>query len=179
MCLSAQPRLAILSKILSFTSEQQRLAYEDTVHPYSLFAILKETEADLALALLRYKSVVLDSIIEDRLVAEASKESKDRDLVGRLAADKRLLGQLLLQSPNRPSTEPNNRIENLACIAHKSSEICERCRLRQQNPAAASLWRGLFQLRGRAVARRAKVASGYAWLRRATRSRSARSRRSG
>jgi hypothetical protein len=49
----------------------------------------------------------------------------------------------------------------LACIAHKSSEICERCRLRQQNPAAASLWRGLFQLRGRAVARRAKVASGY------------------
>jgi CHAT domain len=92
---------------LSFTSEQQRLAYEDTVHPYSLFAILKETEADLALALLRYKSVVLDSIIEDRLVAEASKESKDRDLVGRLAADKRLLGQLLLQSPNRPSTEPN------------------------------------------------------------------------
>ena len=97
-------------------------------------AILKETEADLALALLRYKSVVLDSIIEDRLVAEASKESKDLDLVGRLAADKRLLGQLLLQSPNRPSTEPNNRIENLACIAHKSSEICERCRLRQQNP---------------------------------------------
>src|SRR5215831_16647570 len=24
----------------------------------------------------------------------------------------------------------------LACIAHKSSEICERCRLRQQNPPA-------------------------------------------
>ena len=23
-----------------------------------------------------------------------------------------------------------------ACIAHKSSEICERCRLRQQNPPA-------------------------------------------
>src|SRR6201987_1905841 len=46
---------------------------------------------------------------------------------------------------------------SLACIAHKSSEICKRCRLRQQNPAAASLWRGLFQLRGRAVAQRAKV----------------------
>jgi hypothetical protein len=50
----------------------------------------------------------------------------------------------------------HDRME-LACIAHKSSEICERCRLRQQNPAAASLWRGLFQLCGRAVARRAKV----------------------
>ena len=111
--LSAKARLGILSKILSFTSEQQRLAYEDTVHPYSLFAVLKESETDLALALLRYKGVVLDSIIEDRLVAEASKESKDRDLVGRLATDKRLLGQLLLQSPNRPSAEPNNRIQNL------------------------------------------------------------------
>jgi len=111
--LSAKARLAILSKILSFTSEQQRLAYEDTVHPYSLFAVLKESETDLALALLRYKGVVLDSIIEDRLVAEASKESKDRDLVGRLATDKRLLGQLLLQSPSRPSAEPNNRIQNL------------------------------------------------------------------
>ena len=58
--LSAKARLAILSKILSFTSEQQRLAYEDTVHPYSLFAVLKESETDLALALLRYKGVVLD-----------------------------------------------------------------------------------------------------------------------
>jgi hypothetical protein len=38
------------------------------------------------------------------------------------------------------------------------------CRLRQQNPAAASLWRGLFQLCRRAAARRAKVASGCAGL---------------
>jgi len=29
------------------------------------------------------------------------------------------------------------RDQRLACIAHKSSEIFERCRLRQQNPPAA------------------------------------------
>ena len=41
--------LTILSKIFSFTSEQQRLAYLDIFHPYySLFPILKGTETDLA-----------------------------------------------------------------------------------------------------------------------------------
>jgi CHAT domain-containing protein len=111
--LAANANLAILSNILSFTSEQQRLAYERTVNLYSLFAILQGSEADLASAVLRYKGVVLDSIIEDRLVAEASKESQDRDLVGRLTADKRQLGQLLLQSPNMPSSETNKKIETL------------------------------------------------------------------
>jgi MFS family permease len=38
----------------------------------------------------------------------------------------------------------------LACIAHKSLEICERCRLRQQNPPAtpdnsAAFWREEFE----------------------------------
>jgi tetratricopeptide (TPR) repeat protein len=74
---SARARLTMLSKILAFTSEEQRLAYEATIDPYSLFTIIKRSEADLASAVLRYKGVILDSLIEDRLVAEASKESQD------------------------------------------------------------------------------------------------------
>jgi tetratricopeptide (TPR) repeat protein len=50
--------LAILSKIFSFTSEEQRLTYLDIFHPYSLFPFLKGTETDLATAVLRYKGVV-------------------------------------------------------------------------------------------------------------------------
>src|SRR5260370_1331098 len=69
--------LTILSKIFSFTSEQQRLAYLDIFDPYSLFPFLKGTEGDLAAAVLRYKGVVLDSIVEDRLLAEASQGSED------------------------------------------------------------------------------------------------------
>jgi tetratricopeptide (TPR) repeat protein len=65
-------RLTILSKTFSFTSEEQRLAYSAVFNPYSLFTFLKGTEADLANAVLRYKGVVLDSIVEDRLLAEAS-----------------------------------------------------------------------------------------------------------
>src|SRR5271166_5899958 len=105
--------LTILSKIFSFTSEQQRLAYLDIFQPYSLFPILKGTEADLAAAVLRYKGVVLDSIVEDRLLAEASQGSEDQKLVEQLNLDKRQLGQLLLQPAQKLSAETNQRIETL------------------------------------------------------------------
>ena len=111
--LSAKAHLAILSNILSFASEQERLAYEDTIYPFSLFAALKASEVDLASAILQYKGVVLDSIIEDRLVAEANKKSADRSLIERLVEDKRLLGQLLLQTPGKPSGESENKIADL------------------------------------------------------------------
>ena len=105
--------LTILSKIFSFTSEQQRLAYLDIFYPYSLFPFLKGTETDLAKAVLRYKGVVLDSMVEDRLLAEASQGSEDQKLVEQLNLDKRQLGQLLLQPAQKLSAETNHRIEAL------------------------------------------------------------------
>src|SRR5271165_4355894 len=105
--------LTILAKILSFTSEQQRLAYLDIFYPYSLFPFLKGTEADLAVAVLRYKGVVLDSIVEDRLLAEASQASDDQKRVEQLNVDKRQLGQLLLQPAQKLSAETNQRIQSL------------------------------------------------------------------
>jgi tetratricopeptide (TPR) repeat protein len=108
---SGKADLATLSKVLSFASEEQRLAYQSTLDPYSLFAVLDGSDTELASAALRYKGVVLDSIIEDRLVAERSNSSQDRDLVERLAGDKHQLGQLLLQTSNKPSAEINQKIE--------------------------------------------------------------------
>ena len=105
--------LRILSKIFSFTSEQQRLAYLDIFDPYSLFPVLKGTETDLAKAVLRYKGVVLDSIVEDRLLAEASQGSEDQKLVEQLNLNKNQLGQLLLQPAQKLSAETNHRIEAL------------------------------------------------------------------
>src|SRR5271157_3811196 len=70
--------LTVLSKMFSFTSEEQRLAYLDIFRPYGLFPFLKGTETDLATAVLRYKGVVLDSIVEDRLLAEATRRSQER-----------------------------------------------------------------------------------------------------
>jgi tetratricopeptide (TPR) repeat protein len=105
--------LTILSKIFSFTSEEQRLAYLEVFHPYRFFPILKGTETDLAAAVLRYKGVVLDSIIEERLLAEASQGSEDQKLVEQLNLDKRQLGQLLLQPAQKLSDKTNQRIEAL------------------------------------------------------------------
>ena len=115
----AEAQLTILSKIFSFTSEQQRLTYLDIFRPYSLFPYLKVTETDLAAAVLRYKGVVLDSIVEDRLLAEASQGSEDQKLVEQLNLDKRQLGQLLLQPAQKLSGETNQRIVSLESEVEK------------------------------------------------------------
>jgi tetratricopeptide (TPR) repeat protein len=111
--------LTVLSKMFSFTSEQQRLAYLDIFDPYSLFPFLKGTESDLATTVLRYKGVVLDSIVEDRWLAEASQGSEDQKLVEQLNLDKRQLGQLLLQPTQQLSAQTNQRIEALEGEAEK------------------------------------------------------------
>ena len=67
----------------------------------------------MAAAVLRYKGVVLDSIVEDRLLAEASQGSEDQKLVEQLNLDKTQLGQLLLQPAQKLSAETNQRIEGL------------------------------------------------------------------
>jgi len=105
--------LTTLSKIFSFTSEQQRLAYLEIFQPYSLFPFLKGTETDLAAAVLRYKGVVLDSIVEDRLLAEATNGSEDQKLVEQLNLDQSQLGQLLLQPIQKVSDKSSQRIEAL------------------------------------------------------------------
>ena len=110
---AAEAQRQVLSKIFSFTSEPQRLAYLNIFNPYTLLALLKGTETDLATAVLRYKGVVLDSIVEDRLLAEASQGSEDQKLVEKLNLDKRQLGQLLLEPAPKPSAETNERINAL------------------------------------------------------------------
>jgi CHAT domain-containing protein/uncharacterized protein HemY len=105
--------LPILSRIFSFTSERQRLAYLDSFEPYGLLPSLKGSEKDFASAVLHYKGVVLDSIVEDRLLAKASQGSADRKLVEQLNQDKRQLGQLLLQPPQKLTAETSHRIDAL------------------------------------------------------------------
>ncbi len=103
--------LKVFSQILSFGSEDERLAYQRLVHPYTLFAALDQTDALLASAVLHYKGVVLDSIIEDRLVAETSKEEANRELVEQLKTKKRTLSQLSLQTASVSPKEASERVE--------------------------------------------------------------------
>jgi tetratricopeptide (TPR) repeat protein len=87
-----------LSNILSFTSEQQRLTFQKTTDPYTEFAMLGSA-AELAQTVLRRKGVVLDSLLEDRLVAEASSDPKQREIIAQLRAAKQRLMQLVLEVP--------------------------------------------------------------------------------
>jgi tetratricopeptide (TPR) repeat protein len=105
--------LKVFSQILSFGSEDQRLAYQRLLDPYTLFAAFDDTDAFLADAVLHYKGVVLDSIIEDRLLADTGKEAANRDLVEQLKAKKRMAAQLSLQTTTASSKEATERIRAL------------------------------------------------------------------
>jgi CHAT domain-containing protein len=87
-----------LSDILSFTSEQQRLAFQKTTAPYDLPGTLGNAP-ELAEVVLRQKGVVLDSLLEDRLVAKASGDPKQGEIIAQLRATKQRLTQLQLEVP--------------------------------------------------------------------------------
>jgi CHAT domain-containing protein/Tfp pilus assembly protein PilF len=75
-----------LQRVFSFSDERQRLAFEATVRPYSVFASLPEVPAsDLATAALRFKGAVLDSLLAERRQADASHDPSLRPLLVRSA----------------------------------------------------------------------------------------------
>jgi CHAT domain-containing protein len=100
-----------LNRIFSFTDEQQRLAFQAATRPYSLFASLREVPApDLALAILRFKGAVLDSLIEDRREKDAEHDPELARLVGQVRRAKERLGGLDLEASNA-SEDKLKRIE--------------------------------------------------------------------
>jgi CHAT domain-containing protein/TolA-binding protein len=94
----------LLANVLSFTSERQRLEFQKTTDPYSLLATL-ERGPELATTLLRNKGIVLDSLLEDRLVAEASNDPGQHEKVTRLRTAKQRLMQLSLEAPPNASAD--------------------------------------------------------------------------
>lgn len=99
-----------LANILSFTSEEQRLAFADMVAPYNILGTLGRAP-ELAEIVLRYKGIVLDSLLEDRLAAEASEDPSQRDAVAEARATKQRLMKLLLEAPKDLSEETHKKRE--------------------------------------------------------------------
>jgi tetratricopeptide (TPR) repeat protein len=93
-----------LSNILSFTSEPQRLEFQKTTNPYSLASALGSA-SDLAEIVVRQKGVVLDSLLEDRLVAEASGDPKQHAMIDQLRSAKQRLTKLVMEIPDDLSTQ--------------------------------------------------------------------------
>ena len=79
--------------------EEQRLAFQKTTHPYNLPANLGSAP-ELGEIVLQQKGVVLDSLLEDHLVAEASEDPKQHQAVSELRLTKQRMMQLRLETPN-------------------------------------------------------------------------------
>ena len=105
----------LVEKILSFASEQQRLAYQksNSVLSLSVLAATKGNEVPLALAILHDKGVVLDSLMEDQAFYRANrKTARGEDLLDKLATDKQRIGRLLLE-PIQNSTQSKDELQGL------------------------------------------------------------------
>ncbi|MBI2267264.1 MAG: CHAT domain-containing protein [Armatimonadetes bacterium] len=84
--------------VLSFAPEKQRLKFLSLMSPYNLLASLGAPRP-LALAVLRLKGVVLDSLLEERLENETGRNPAYAALVKDVRARKRLLLHSLLETP--------------------------------------------------------------------------------
>jgi tetratricopeptide (TPR) repeat protein len=99
-----------LGNIFSFTSEQQRLAFQETDPPFTLLATLGSA-SDIAQAILHNKGVVLDSVLEDRLVTEARKDAKQPEVIDQLRAAKQRFTQLSMEERRDFSAEDRRQRE--------------------------------------------------------------------
>lgn len=101
---SVDAQMQYLEKVLSFTSEQQRLAFVSKMLALTQFGTLGSA-SDVARTVLRLKGVVLDSILEDRLLAESSVDPDRREIVKKLRSAKQHLMELTLEASANLSAE--------------------------------------------------------------------------
>ncbi len=97
-----------LEKILLFGSEQQRLNFQSRSYFYDLLAQVGNTVL-LAEAVLHNKGVVLDSLMEDRRLAEASGDPEKQKIIEKILSTKRQLQKLLMTMPKDNSQEAKAR----------------------------------------------------------------------
>ena len=117
-----EANLDILDDILSFTSEQQRLDYEAQNDPYVLFASLNDASRT-ALTILRHKGAVLDSLLEDRLVAKAGHDPANQALIEQLIPAKQQLAQLSLAPKDLDPETLENRTAQLDKLAQQVEQL--------------------------------------------------------
>ncbi|MBV9878061.1 MAG: CHAT domain-containing protein, partial [Verrucomicrobia bacterium] len=106
-------QLTLFAKILSFTSEQQRLAYQEANDFFSVLAATPNNDERLGLVAFRCKGVVLDSIIEDQNFYRASgRVMGGENLLEKLTQDRQEIGKLLLAS-SQTATQTQVKVEAL------------------------------------------------------------------
>lgn len=72
-------RMGLLNSLVSYGTTEQRISYRERVNPYAL-AVSLHNPTEIASAMLRYKGVILDSLLEDRVLAREHLDSESRSL---------------------------------------------------------------------------------------------------
>jgi len=102
----------LFANIFSFTSERQRLAYQEGsfvfTHRYDLWADLGAAK-QLARTVVHTKGLVLDSLIEDRLFGETSVDQQIGQLRGRLSQAQRRLSEFTPVLAQRPAGQTRQK----------------------------------------------------------------------
>lgn len=73
-----------LASVLAFSSDRQRIQFVARADPYSALVSLQEIN-EVAQAVLRWKGIALDSILDDRIAVQASDNPENRHLLQQLA----------------------------------------------------------------------------------------------
>lgn len=94
----AQARLAVSRNVFSFAAERQRSDFVRSLAPFNLFASLG-SGGDLMQQVLRYKGVVLDSVVEDLRLARASQNPEVAALLARLRSARKRESELDAATP--------------------------------------------------------------------------------
>ncbi len=107
---SLRAKQRLMTALVWYATSDQRLAYRDLANPYTLAVSLKDPQ-ELALSVLRYKGVMVDSLLEDRLLDRAGRKGDNRDLIDKLRATRDGLAQLAFDIPkdSEAKTQENHR----------------------------------------------------------------------
>ena len=101
---------ALRGNILAFTSERQRLAYQESQHPCDLLGSLGSA-IELAEVLMRNKGIVLESLAADHLAALTSRDPQQKRLTDELHRAGRRLTQIQTELPNDPRPDSLKRLK--------------------------------------------------------------------
>jgi CHAT domain-containing protein/Tfp pilus assembly protein PilF len=113
----------ILGNVLAFASEHQRFEYNGTQTPYALLATLG-SPMYLAETIIHNKGIILDSELEDKLIAAKSPNQEIRNQIDELNNAGRLLYKIQMSTPDEfLPTRITNRQEQMQTKATQVEEL--------------------------------------------------------
>jgi tetratricopeptide (TPR) repeat protein len=120
---AVQSSFRLLSAVTRFGSREERMAMLAMLNPCDL-AISVGSPQGIAEAVLRYKAVLVDSLLEDGLIEQASQKPENADLVQALLETRKGLSDLLFEIPEDLSEEAKKlRVEDAETLVSRLRNV--------------------------------------------------------